>query len=96
MFSSIESRVGFKYKIEIKSTAPWIVVVDNFLTELEIEKLTGGLNSWEVFPKNAADKNQFSGEYIVCQQECRNVSYKYDFMYDPFKLQISTCFHALC
>ena len=71
----METRVGFKYKISIKSVSPWLIVIDNFLSELDIEKLTGKLapEQWQAFPKADAEKNSFSGEVAVCRDECRQV-----------------------
>lgn len=77
MFSTIQTRVGFKYKVTIKSISPWIVTLDNFLSDAEVEKLTNGLEAWQPFPKSEIDKNLFSGDVITCRDECRNVSYYY-------------------
>ena len=76
MFSSLQARVGFKYKISIQSVSPMVVVIDNFLTEVDIEKLMGklGPDQWQVFPKAEAEKTLFSGEVAVCRDECRQVS----------------------
>jgi hypothetical protein len=59
MFSTIEERVGHKYDIQIASTAPWVVILDNFTTDEEIEAVLSLVkNNWERSTDSGAE-NEF-------------------------------------
>lgn len=48
MFSSIQERYGNRYEVNILSTSPWVVTLDNFLTEAESEALISTVEgTWE-------------------------------------------------
>lgn len=48
MFSSIEGRFGDRYGINILSTEPWVVTLDNFVSDAEIDALIStNINSLE-------------------------------------------------
>ena len=47
MFSSLESRFGQRYKIEVLSRSPWVVTFENFLTEREAQALITTVKKWE-------------------------------------------------
>ena len=47
MFSTISSRYGNQYDINIVSTDPWIVTFDNFLTDDEVDAIISTQKRWE-------------------------------------------------
>jgi hypothetical protein len=47
MFQSIEERFSDRYDIEVKSVDPWIITLDNFLNDAEIEALISTQTKWE-------------------------------------------------
>eukprot|EP01036_Dinobryon_divergens_P028413 gene28414-37350_t len=47
MFSSIESRFGKKYGIEVISRSPWVVTLENFLSDREAAALISTVKKWE-------------------------------------------------
>jgi hypothetical protein len=48
MFSSIVERFGDRYEVNVLSTAPWVVTLDNFLTEAESAALISTVDgTWE-------------------------------------------------
>ena len=47
MFSSIQSRFGDRYEINVLSESPWVVTFDNFLTDAEIHAIISTQERWE-------------------------------------------------
>jgi len=47
MFTSIKSRFGHLYDINILSESPWVVTFDNFLTDKETKALIKTVKKWE-------------------------------------------------
>lgn len=47
MFSSIQSRFGDKYDIQVLSTDPWVITFDGFVADKEIDALLTTVDKWE-------------------------------------------------
>ena len=83
MFESITSRFGDVYDISVLSTSPWVIVLDNFVTDAETVSLLSSVNKWERSTDTGA-MNEFgeSGKILSsgrtssnawCQKECEQV-----------------------
>lgn len=47
MFSGLQSASGKKYKINVLSSSPWLVTLDDFLTERETKAMLSTASKWE-------------------------------------------------
>lgn len=59
MFSTLKKRLGDKYgNVKVVSTSPWVVVVDDFVSDLESGELLAGITVWER-STDAGEMNEF-------------------------------------
>lgn len=86
MFRSIPERFAHLYDIDILSTSPWIVTLDKFLSDAEVEALITNVRKWER-STDTGSMNAFgeTGRVLSegrtssnawCTQECADVSEK--------------------
>ena len=46
MFRNLQTKFGHRYNITYLSTSPWVVTIDNFISDAEIEAMRGGVEKW--------------------------------------------------
>jgi len=84
VFERIEREFGDRYQIKVESRSPWVVVIDNFATEEEMDAILGTANKWER-STDTGSMNEFgeSGRILSngrtssnawCREECESTS----------------------
>lgn len=63
MFRSLPDRFGHVYDINVISTSPWVITIDNFLTDIETTALIENVKKWEQ-STDTGSMNEFGETFI--------------------------------
>ena len=81
MFRNLKLKFGHRFNITYLSTSPWVVTIDNFISDAEIEAMRGGVGKWydiqsEEYSKeyNRVVGEGRSGKIGWCFGECDRAS----------------------
>lgn len=58
MLASLEQRLSDKNEVKVLSAAPYIITIDNFLSDKEIDSVLSSLTGWEVPKLKGGDPDE--------------------------------------